>query len=281
MTALKQMNEGRLRVWLLARMRGERLDPPLSEGRLESPQDFVQAIVQESSDKQFHRRMQKAILGALDEAAAGNLREGPDAEAVRHLANLVDGLELRGAASMLQSIAERGVLGGHDDAIDPFTDEMVLFALAGIQAPGVLWQQWLALWNRDVPNFWPVASSGLRLSDPGRALSILPSAIERAAKHPEFPLGDILWAFANDGNRSASDIAAALARLGPDARARCRRALAGVGASASDIDAWLAELGPQPSATRAWLERPGLNKALPRFTPLAPQTQLRVVRNRV
>lgn len=270
MTALTRMNEGRLRAWLLARMRGESVDPPLSEGRHEAPQDYVQAIVQESSSQPFIKRMHKAILGALDEVAQADLREGPDADAVRHLANLVDGLELREAAPQLQTIAECGVFGGHDDAIDPYTEEMVLFALAGIQIPGALWQRWQALWERDAPRFWPVASSGLRLSDPGRALDILPTAVERAARHPDFPLGELLWAFANDGNHSASDLAAALARLKPDARARCRRALEGVGAPARDIDAWLAEPRPRAATKPQWWSRRGLSLEVPRFTPLNP-----------
>lgn len=260
-----KMSEAELREWLLARMRGERVVPPVSESRLESPEDHVRALVRGSADKRFHARMSKAILAALRELTAGDLRSGPDAAAVRHLAGLVDGLELRAAAPLLHTLALRGTFGGHDGAVDPDAEDMVLFALAGVQEPGALWPQWHALWQRDAPRFWPVASAGLRLSDPMRALKILPEAVARGEHQKTFPLGEVLWAYATDSHYTANDIADALAGLTLAARARSREALTALGAEPQELDAWL----PSP-AKNLWWVLPNVNiRRPPRFTEIA------------
>lgn len=277
MTAVTKMTEPQLRAWLLARMRGEQVEPPIDESRLESPDDYVQALVRQSKDRRFHARLNKAIIGALQEAA-DRLTSGPGVAAVRHLAALADGLELRAAAPILSEIASKGVFGGHHGAVDPAAEEMVLFALAGLQAPGELWSQWFALWERDAPQFWPVVTAGLRISDPKRALAILPRAVERSGVHPEFPLGEVLWAFATDAHVDVGDFAAALAKLDSRARTRCRQALEAVGAQPHELDAWLPEQSDErtvtgkaiPGGVVPWWEWPGLNlRRPPRFTDVA------------
>jgi hypothetical protein len=250
MSVLARMSETDLRAWLLARMRGEREDPPVDRSRLESPEDHVRAVHDAAADPAFRGRIAAASLGALEAAAAGDLRAGPDARAIRHLAALADGLALRDAASILQQVAERGAFGGHPDGLDPDAEEMVLFALAGLQPQGALWPGWDALWRNAAPRLWPVVTAGLRLSDPVRALAILPEAVRRAASHASFPLGEVLWAFATDERYTTADIARALAGLSPEERRRCRDALLALGADPGEVDGWLAAPSPpreQPS----------------------------------
>ncbi len=248
--ALARLSEAKLRAWLLARMRGEHEDPPVDPSRLESPDDYVEALHEETRDARFRARLEKAIVAALREAAAGDLRGGRDARAVSYLAELVDALELGAATPVLGEVAERGALGGHDGGLDPDAEGSVLFALGGLQKPRVLFDAWLAVWQREVPALWPVVTAGLRLSDAKRALAILPKVVERAKRHPDFPLGEVLWAFATDGQCEAADIAGALRGLAPAARARCRAALEELGAEPAQLDAWLPEI-----TVRAWWVR--------------------------
>ncbi|WP_437935961.1 hypothetical protein [Sorangium sp. So ce341] len=251
-SAITGLSAAKLRAWLLARMCGKEVDPPVSELHLESPDDYVATLHEQSRDKAFRARLEKAAVAALAEAAQGNLREGPDARAVRYLAELVDTLELRAAETTLREIAERGAFGGHDGALDGDAEELVFFALAGLQTPGELYSKWLAVWQRELPRLWPVVTAGLRISDPERALGVLPEAVERARSHQDFPLGDILWAFATDPTYAPGAIAGALAGLSKEARRRCRDALAELGAEQNELDAWLPDRDPGGSTTPAW-----------------------------
>jgi hypothetical protein len=250
-SALSRLSEPRLRAWILARMRGAHEDPPVVESRLESPDDYVLVLHHETKDGHFRARIEKATLTALGEVAACDLRTGPDARALLHLAALVERLELRAAAPILQTIAERGALGGQESELEPDAEAMVLFALAGLQEQKTLWSAWKALWQREIPRLWPVVTSGMRLSDSKKALGILPTAVERAASHAELPLGEVLWA--SDEHYKSEDIAGALQGLSPQSRERCREALRSVGAQQDEIDAWV----PVPAALLlpAWARR--------------------------
>jgi hypothetical protein len=255
-TSLARLTEPKLRALIRARVRGEDADPPVDVSRWESPEDHLLLAHRETSDPKFRARLENAARGALDEAALGDLTGGPDAQAVRHLAALADGLGLEAAAPRLLAIAERGALGGHEGELDPEAEAMVLFALADLQPPKTLFPRWLALWEREIPRLWPVVSAGLRLSDPERALAILPEAVERAGRRGDFPLGDVLWAFATYEGYEAEDIAGALGRLSTADQIRCHEALTEVGSEEAEIAAWLP---PQPARAPAWAawKRPG------------------------
>lgn len=252
-SALAHLREPKLRAWLLARMRGTREVPPVVESRLETPDDYVRVLHRETSDEKLRARIEKATLTALGEVAACDLHAGPDARAVRYLAALVESLELRAAAPVLLEIAKRGALGGHDGGLEPRAEAMVLFALAGLQPKKTLWRAWEALWQQEIPRLWPVVTAGMRLSDARKALGILPRAVERAASHGDFPLGEVLWAFATGELYKSDDIAGALQGLSPQSRERCREALRSVGAEQGEIDAWV----PGP---RAWWDRSPLKQ---------------------
>lgn len=243
-SALSKLSEPDLRAWILARMRGHE-DPPVASGRMEGPDDFVRLVHHEARDATFRARLEKAALGALREVARGDL-VGPDADALRHLAALMDGLDLRTAVPVLKAIAERGAFGGHEGELDPDAEGMVLFALASLQPPGKLWPKWEALWQQDLPRLWPVVSAGMRLSAPERALNILPDAVQRGSEHQDFPLGEVLWAFATYDNYTETEISHALNGLSPELLTRCREALTTVGATPEEIDAWV------PSSCGDW-----------------------------
>jgi len=241
-SSLAGLSEPKLRAWIVARMRGQE-DPPIDESRLEGPDDYVRAVYQEA-DARFRARIEKAVIAALEEVSAGDLSAGSDARALQHLSALIDGMDLRRAAPRLQRIAEQGVFGGQA-GLDPAAEEMVLLALAGLQAPAILWAKWAALWRQDVPRLWPVVTVGLRLSDPSKALAVVPEAVERAASHPEFPLGEVLWAFATDERYTGNEFAGALAGLSASALERCRVVLRELGATPEELDAWV----PRPAVT--------------------------------
>lgn len=93
---------------------------------------------------------------------------------------------------------------------------------------------------------------GLRFSAPARALEILPEAVDRATKHPGFPLGEVLWAYATDDRLTSINIADALSDLSPPAKDRCRAALRVLGAEEADIDAWLAPIPANDSGYPGW-----------------------------
>lgn len=247
------MSEPKLCAWILARMREEKVDPPIDESRLESPDDYVRVVHQETDDKKFRSRIEKAALAALDEVAGGDLGAGADARAARNLAALMDGLDLRAAAPRLQAIAERGAFGGNVGGLDPDAEEMVLFALAGLQAPGKLWAKWEKLWKQKSPRLWPVVTAGLRLSNAKKALGILPEAVRRAASHAEFPLGEVLWAFATEEQFESDDIAGALKGLSSEQRERCRAALSALGAEQDEIDEWVPEGKASNPGLPAWM----------------------------
>lgn len=243
-TDLARLSGPALLAWLLARMREQQVDPPVDASRLESPDDYPRAVYVESRDLKFRARLEKATVAALREVAAGDLKTGPDTGAARHLAALADGIDLRIAVPVLKDIALRGAFGGHADGLEKATEETVLLALAALQPPASLWPRWLTLWQQPaLSHLWPVATVGLRFSDPERALEILPEAVHRAAKDPKFPLGEVLWAYATDERATGRDIANALADLTPEDNERCRAALRGMGAEEAELEAWLPRIG--------------------------------------
>ncbi len=242
-TGLARLSGPALLAWLLARMREQDVDPPVDASRLESPDDYPRAVYVESRDSKFRTRLEKATVAALREVAAGDLKAGPDTGAARHLAALADGIDLRSAEPVLKDIALRGAFGGHAGGLEKRAEETVLLALAALQQPGSLWPKWLTLWKSALPHLWPVATVGLRFSDPQRALEVLPEAVERATEDSTFPLGEVLWAYATDERLTERDIANALDDLSPEHKERCRAALRDMGAEEAELDAWLPRIG--------------------------------------
>jgi hypothetical protein len=250
--ALERMSENALRTWLLARMRGEQEDPPLSTSHLETPFDFVRVARDQSTDGAFHDRVERTAIGALREAGRGDLHEGRDARAVRALAFLIDGLDLNEAAPVLHQIAARGALGGHLGALADDVESAVLVALAGLQLRDTLWKDWRKLWNEGPSRLRPVAVTGMRRSSPDRALDFLPKVVQHAMKRDEFPLGQILWGFGRDPNVEAGELATALGELSSDARVRCREALRKIGAKDEQIDGWVPAARPRSNHPPPW-----------------------------
>lgn len=247
------MNEADLRTWLLRRMREEELDPPVSTIHLEGPDDFVAVVHGQTSDPGFRARLAGAIESVLDAISERDLRGGPDALALKSLAELVDRRELRGSSAVLLKIAKRGILGGNDGIIEPRAEEAVLFALASLQQPKVLWSGWKALWLRDRVDLSPVAVTGLRIANPDRAVTMLPEIVKRALASADFPLGEVLWAFATDPNLEDDQIKEAFLRLKKPELQACKDGLRSVGATDDEIRRWLP--ATTPSVFPAWARR--------------------------
>src|SRR6185437_799994 len=104
----ERMNDEDLARWVLARMRGEQEDPPLSSARLEARFDFVCVAHQVSEDRAFQTRLEAVVLHALSTVGLGDLRAELDRRALRALSFLADALDLRDAAPKLAAVAERG-----------------------------------------------------------------------------------------------------------------------------------------------------------------------------
>ena len=253
--ALTSLSEAKLRSWILARMREEQVDPPIAESRLESPDDYVRVVHHETTDAKFRAKLEKAAIAALGEVAASDLRAGPNARAARNLAALMDGLDLHDAAPLLRVIAERGALGGHEGGLDPDAEEMVLFALAGLQPKKTLWKKWERLWQQEIPRLWPVVTAGLRLSNAKLALGILPLAVRRATAHADFPLGEVLWAYATEQPAGSAAFAEALKDLSSEELNRCREALKRMGAERHEIDQWIPATTAPGASLVAWARK--------------------------
>ncbi|MBK9266419.1 MAG: hypothetical protein IPM54_42360 [Polyangiaceae bacterium] len=240
--ALEEMDEKALTGWLVRRMRGEEADPPLSSMHLETPDDFVAVVHGRTTDAAFRGRLENGIVEALREIAKNpDLRAGKDANAVQHLAALILRRAIRTAVPVLLAIAERGILGRTNREIDANAERMVLMALARLQEPKLLAHHWIGVWCSKDPALWPIATAGLRHSDPEQGVALLPEIITRAKSHRDFPLGEVLWAYRADPRIGPPRLAQELGKLGNWERARCRMALMDVGATAEQIDELLAE----------------------------------------
>jgi hypothetical protein len=242
--ALEHMQEEELRSWLLARMRGDQEDPPLSTSHLETPFDFVRVARDQSTDEAFPDRVDRVAVGALREAGRGDLHEGRDARAVRALAFLVDRLDLGDAVPILHTIAQRGALGDHPGALADDVESAVLVALAGLQPRDTLWKDWRKLWREGPSRLWPVAVTGMRRSNPDRVLDLLLDVVRRTMKRDEFPLGQILWGFGRDPNVEPGELAKELNELPGFALDRCREALRKIGATEGQIDVGVPAAAP-------------------------------------
>lgn len=238
--ALEAMDEKALTGWIVRRMRAEQLDPPPAEMHGETPDDFVAVVHGKTTQAAFRTRLEKAIVEALREIAKNpDLRTGEDAHAAQHLAMLVLRLAIGAAVPVLLSLAERGILGRTEREIGANAERCILMALARLQDPRLLARHWLVIWCGKDSTFWPIATAGLRHSDPEQSIALLPEIMARAKTHRGFPLGEVLWAYYTDPNIGPSRLAEELGKFGKDERARCRMALMDVGATTDEMNALL------------------------------------------
>lgn len=262
--ALTRMSEEELRGWLLRRMRGEEADPPISAAHLEGPDDYVAVVHGQTMDPAFRARLEVVIGQALAEVGKGDLRGGPDAVALKNLAELADRRELRDTLPVLQAIAERGIFGGQAGQMEPRVEEAVLFALAGLQKPRVLWSAWKRLWQGDDPGLWAIAVVGLHGANPDRAVGMLPEIVRKALPSDRIPLGEILWAFGADPSLDAEQLAEALKALSARELRACRRELEEVGATEEEIEEWLPAMPSGVFLFPLWAQR---DQVLPSSPP--------------
>lgn len=264
---LERMSKDDLRGWLLQRMRGGKADPPIAAAQTEAPDDYVAVIHERAMDPGFRARLEAVITEALGEVARGDLRGGRDAIALKNLVELVDRRELRGALPLLEKIAEGGIFGGREGQIEPRAEEAVLFALAGLQNPKVLWGAWARLWQQEDAALWPTAIVGLRISNPDRAAAMLPEIVQRALSTRKVPLGEILWGFGTDPSLESEQIAKALDSLSRAELRACRRELEEVGATEEEIERWLPAVSPRVLPVWAQREHQVLPSSPPRLQP--------------
>lgn len=225
-----------------------RLRKPLSEmhgPHWPSPEDdVIQAY--RSADIHEQHAIAAAVVEALRIIRSG-MRLPNNVHALRALSCFVDTCDVRAAYQEILAIAECGAFGGKVGGIDEGVEPVVLSALAQVQPHQTLYERWLELWRRDVPRLWPVTTAGLRFADDLRAPEILPLAMARAESHPDFPLGEVLWAFMTSllsltGAAQARD---AIRALPLARRAQARAALVQVGASHAQLARW--GLGARPT----------------------------------
>lgn len=247
---LEAMENSALVGWIVRRMRAEEADPPLSDMHGESPDDFIAVVHGKTTNTAFRTRLEKAIVEALREIAKNpDLRTGPDARAVQHLAMLVLRLAIVAAVPVLLAISERGILGRSEREIDVDAERCVLMALARLQEPKLLAHHWIRIWCGKDPGLWPIATAGLRRSDPERGIALLEEILAKAKTNRGFPLGEILWAYRADPNIGPARLAEELSKYGRPEFARCRMALMDVGATSAEIDELLS--APKPAKKKA------------------------------
>lgn len=174
------------------------------------------------------------MASAIEQASKRSLKSGKDARAVTWLAALADRLHVQEAYLPLLEIADRGVLGGFKGRLEPDMENIVLYALSGLQKRNTLWERWLRAWGMKTPEHWPVITTGIRMCDPRKAPTILPSAVSRSTTDPKFSLGEVLWSYCTDPK--IKSIAPFLDEV---SLGRCQEALRSVGATEEEITSWL------------------------------------------
>lgn len=265
--ALEAMDDQALCGWIVRRVRTEQLDPPLSDMHGETPDDFIAVVHGKTTNASFRARLEKAIVEALREIGKNpDLRSGKDARAIQHLAMLVLSVGIGAAVPVLLTLAERGILGRTEREIDADAERCILMALARLQEPQLLTHHWIRIWCGKDSALWPIATAGLRHSDPKRAIALFPEIMARAKTHRRFPLGEILWAYRADPNIGPSRLAEELGALGQEERAYCRMALLDVGATSAEIEELLTPRSPQkePDDVPEWASA---EQALPNKPP--------------
>lgn len=256
---LEAMDREALERWLVQRVRGEVLDPPLSPRQQETPDDSVLSVHRSAGSEAFRRRLEGAVLGALRTAAErDSWAEGPDAEELVNLAELVQGLDLRDAGEVLGDLAWRRFVLPRGAEMSEAVESSVLYALARLQPPDLYALVWERIWRDGPSRLRALAATGIRRSDPDRALALLPDVVEVARRDPGLPLGEVLWAYRGDARIGPHRFAGALGRLAGPAKERCREALRSVGATGEQV----ADLLPEaPSADEErlppWAGGPG------------------------
>lgn len=191
---LSKLSAEQLDLWLLERMRGERFDPPIVEMHGELPTTFVEQAI-DHGDPGLQTRLRDAVSRLLGQLVdVGNLREPANATAAGFLCDLAGFFEIGDSASAVLRLIHRSEL----EALDPSLLAAAYTAFAILQPPHTYADEvWMPLWRGNAAKFWPVATAGLRRSDPAKALEILPEIIARG-RGTDYPLGETLYAYLDD-----------------------------------------------------------------------------------
>jgi len=122
--------------WVLVRARRREAEPPFVSS-IETPADLIFDLYRDSHDTPFAHRLEGAIIASLKRVRDSNdLFLGADAEALEHLATLVERIEIRDAYPVLLEIANRGTIGGHPSAVSAHAERALRRALNAIRPQG-------------------------------------------------------------------------------------------------------------------------------------------------
>ena len=194
---LHAMSIAELRDYLRERFYGRHVDPPADDDRLIPLEAFPISAFRSGGDA-FKARFHEAVRDLLLEwnrRAWVPVPEEEDAYFGR-LAFLTFSV-LPGQPEVyevLRTQADLGRVGGNPNRFSEDTEWHLLAALAYLQQPDALDHFWRRAWHVLPARFWGAVYDGMRRADPGLALTLLSSAVDRARQHPdEFCPGPV-WA---------------------------------------------------------------------------------------
>lgn len=228
---LASMTSVDLLAWIWARVRGPAI-PPLTGRQDETPDDLLVLLARSNDDLPFAERMRALLLAALREITqTPDLRDGVDAGAVASVAHAVSRLNLRGAFDPLLALAQRSAFAGAAELRED-AEEAVILALARLQPPTLLWDEWIRLLGTGSPRLRALAAAALRISCPERCHEALPLVLEALDPQEQGTLGQVLWSWRWDPRVG---LASAFVSLEAEAQDRCRAALSAVGGDAGAL----------------------------------------------
>jgi hypothetical protein len=240
-SSLQELNEKNLSRLIL-----DRLMVPADlrglYGKGEEPVDLLRTLRRELKESTAREAFDRAVVIGLRTLRTQSVHVGKaateiESSALISYASLIQQEKIILTADEIERMAEHTRLFTPVALLDEQLERSVLGALATVQPPGKLTEHWKKLWRNGPPSLQPLATAGLRRSNAKAATDILPEIVQQARHDKDFPLGDILWAYAHDGSCEIGRIGVrdALEKLSLEDRAFAAKALKTVGAEPEEI----------------------------------------------
>lgn len=181
---LRHTPENGLREWFGNRMQWGSSEPKWELDNLEGPEAFVYWMCE--VDPELGSKFTNLTIQMLGDVAK-DPNSVSDSRYVASLANVARVISPRESFSDAGMLAHRYEAQGFRDLNHLPVRSVLRLVVAGQERHDESWVPfWIKLWDQSRPEFWAVATAGLRKSNPEVALSILPEVIKRSQEFPEY-----------------------------------------------------------------------------------------------
>ncbi|MFN0095306.1 MAG: hypothetical protein ACKVVT_11110 [Dehalococcoidia bacterium] len=208
---LEEMDDARFAAWLRSRLRGATADPPYNRDH-ESQHTFVVHASRTGSEA-LKRRIESGLIGEIQDAVAKDALTNEENEGVWSAAAAILRLQLNEAIDPLFGLLRKhGHIPPGSSALTSQAERSVMRTILTLGAPDEMRWVWYTLWQDEArPDFWDIATWGLRKADPMAALDILPLAAHRSRRDPNWPVENILMALWEEPSIPKAKLKASLA----------------------------------------------------------------------